>query len=77
METSQNTLAPEEIFRAVAAVALNAISEDRQQGEAMLMSWENELAPGYIYGLLETVSRGIAINEVLIFFVSLSGKLLR
>ena len=65
METSiRNALGPEDVFRAVAAVAVNAVSEDRQQGEAMLLSWENELAPGYIYGLLETVSRGVAINEV-------------
>ena len=67
MDAPQSTLAPDDVFRAVAAVALNAISEDRQKGEAMLMTWENELAPGYIYSLLETVSRGIAINEVRFF----------
>ena len=69
MEVPQNTLVPDDVFRAVAAVALNAISEDRQKGEAMLMTWENELAPGYIYSLLETVSRGVAINEVRAFLL--------
>ena len=64
MEGPRSTLSPEQVFRAVAAVALNAVSEERQQGEAMLLSWENELAPGYISGLLDTISQGVAINEV-------------
>lgn len=64
METARNGVSPEEVYHAVAAVALNILSEDRQQGEAKLLEWENEARPGYILALLEIILQGSSVNEV-------------
>lgn len=64
MEASRGSLSTEEVYHAVAAVALNILSEDRQQGEAKLLEWETEAQPGYVPALLEIILQGTSVNEV-------------
>ena len=64
MENQRSSLTVEEVFYAVSSVALHVLSDEREQGEAKLLAWENEARPGYTFALLHIISEGASVNEV-------------